>query len=902
MRIGRFNARIFMEGIEVPQFSRMTLSVSEGTSPLLQLTYPATKNIRVLLPSTVVQVFVRDEGEGEKWFLLFDGYLVSKQFFKSVEQEQVTLVFNAITSYFEKLRHAAYNVTDPMLGLSADIIMVNLGQQGDSPYTIPVRNPTTGEARQDYLSLERWSAYQNAGGLPAVITDMMWGISINTPYFKIVQDSFKIIERYKLYDSSKLFELAKDVQGFTGLQKDLVQSNSTQTYKQLLSRTAILGLSEFIELGIPSLSSDKKQIISSMMIQRNDYAIPPIFNVIYPDEYNSYQINFNFENEPTRVLNSSFTTELGSPLGFDSKANILPTFLSPVKELLLKPVKSDADGKVTYFLKFTEEEKYRGVNPRVVSSTPYEFAYASMSHSKKKEESAGVTFDNTGSLGSPSNTPYPLKTGDIPPPLEHLILTPEKLLEFAKEVKLDNEIGFVDRMLFITEMLYIKSRLESRGIGHISVPCFNPNWLIGFPGIVVTEMHGPILVNFSNYTVNINAEGSASTTLTISKPRFLNDTLAMDQDAPTWYESYLKKETIGKELYNTYSKYGTTRYKDKGCSIADVFKTTGSKTPIESAAIKLTKPEGYMTNESRKRSFVDNITYFNLLKVNTSGGFPTPAKTLYRSAKDLDAATIASAALKSTTPIEWLECPYVYERGQKVLEWLGKTDTKLLIGKKFAVPEAIALEEINKDEEEVFVSPLPIDSLEKVQASLRAPELLKYILFSNVSNLRNMRTTGAPGYVEVLKNVMLNGDRIGKCRRDLLSGKGRSNGAVQDVKLSPRIIELLLYLADNYKRGFWGIINLISSHNYWYDQAQGKVSPHGNGRAVDIVALDFSGMPNELETDELANFLKKHVLGKKFGCSQVIWDYRNRGKSFHHNADNTAAYSGMHIHITIREN
>lgn len=870
MKVGRFDLKIFVEGIEINTFNNFTLYINETTSPTLQIVFPTVKNARKLLPGTLIQLFIRDTADPEdsdKWFIFFEGSLEKKNFYKTDSSNSLTLIFNGISSIFEKTSHSRYDLGDEISGVASDVLLGNYGINSKAEATIPFRNPTGGTTSTNFLSLSEWNKWMDKGGFASFAEALFKGIPLNTPYFKIIDDSLRVIDRVKFYKNELMFKLAKQVNAFREMNEGIIKENSTQTYKVLLNRILGLGLAKILELGIPC-KDDEGKIRGSLVIPSNDFVVPPIFNVIYPDEFDNYQINLNSTAEPTRAMNSSLSTKFMAPLGVTGP-EMVPTFLAPTKQLLLDPVKSEKTGKISYYLKFTEEEKWRGVSPVELQSTPYQTAYATL---------------NQGTS------------------LDHLILDKDTLIAEAKKRGYEKHPEYFDRMLFITDWLYFQARLASRGIGQITVPYFNPNWLIGFPGVIVTDEHGPILVNFHSYTITVAADGKCESVITVDRPRFLDDYLPVDSDVPRWYEDYYSSDKIGKLLYNSFAKHALDKFPN-GTSIVDVTKTSGSRTPIKDAMELISKSDR-IPFEDRKRNFIAHHEYFKFLEtpVDPNTGFPNPKFTLYREASKLDALRIAKdAEAGNGARLDYLKCPYVLERGKKVVEWL-ELGIELLKDPTIVPPPAeLSKEDADKMEARSMnidetrketgwkgklksVTTIAPDALREEVCNLYQDNVIDYESVKYRVNIgRELGPTqiNVDGYKDHAKDNLY----------DLYDGKAVAQGGKGWTLLSTNIYNMLKALHTQFDHKV-RLVRIIRAHSA--TQVNGSLSPHACGRAIDIVGFNKDGLPSVDETNFIYKWLMQHAA--EFKIRRILWFPNGEDKDH-----SPGGQYGMHMHVNVTE-
>ena len=714
MRIGYLDSKIFLEGIDITNYvTKYQMYFGKGGSPMVQLGLSVKGQTNKLLPGTILQIFTNDPGDAldrTNWYLFFEGALVAKNFLQSDSSIEVSLRFSATSKILDDTKYTRggndpgnANELDAYIG---NVLLVNVGTKNTTaPNKLPAADgnialdynvatdifKTPGIFSAGILAAEAWKVWRQAGkGYADFMVAFIDGMGINNPYFKIITESMRFQYQILVYANEQLYDTFITIGAFDDMNKDMSNAAILQTYRSLLNQFLSFDMCTYLEFGIPTLIGNTPK--QGVIIPSLDFTVPPVFNVIYPDEFENYNLSVEYSNEPTRAKLNSPPASFLSGIFDGISQNVIPTFLSPSDQLELDPIADTKDGKnISYYLKFTEEEKYRGVNAVEVNANGFEYGWTKM---------GTPMTDSIATIYDPANS-----------------------ADIIKDIS-----GFLPKyqayMRWLSDYNYYKTRLAARGFGTITTGYYNPNWLIGFPGIIDTLEYGPIMVNFDSVTITGDASGTCTSTLSVSSPRFTrdqdrNEVVKMDLPSPDWYDPIFRKDNIGKQFYQQFAKNkqpaSIIDATGTHVSLTKVTTTQGSSTApvtvagekksveatrlspikakndfessIENAAIAI--HNNYLDGHgismfNRKRNFIDSESYFKNLNVLTENGFPSTRITQYRTIKDIDALKIATEAAKEKKlqDFTYLRCPYVKERAQAVLSWLGKNDKLIDYDKK----------------------------------------------------------------------------------------------------------------------------------------------------------------------------------------------------------------------------
>lgn len=726
MILDKSNVKIFLEGIDISdKAGSFTLNISQSSPPHLQLTIAGSKNINKIVASTLIHVFIKSLNLKDEWYLLFEGELYHRNIRRTDSSDNVTLQFRSTSSLYINTYHTNYGYAQYVDGITNDVLYGNVGLQGNNTGEIKTNSP--GQTINNWLFITEWNKWiqkSEADGVTNAteqfLKESYTTIERNSPFVKIINDSLRIKERIAIFKNDKMFDSVKKLEVFKDLNATITSTNILESYENMFNRILTTLLMKKIYLGIPCKVNGK--ITDSLIVPTTEACAPSTFNILYPDEFSNYTFNIDFTNDPTRALHKTYGAEFVGALGFNN-VNIFPRVLSPSSELLLETSSS--------FLKFTEEEKYRGIRPISITSAPLlHSAYIWLAKDKKIDDA---------NLFNDSIKAFP----DLS----------------------DNEKLYLNTLILVGDYTFYTKKLDARGVGDISLPYLNTSWLVGFPGVIITPDHGSVIVNFSSLRISYNNNnGSISTAISISQPRFEND--LMDIPTPSWFEDIFTNSNIGKDFYSQFN-----------LNKLDSSILSYTKKDTNEEAVKVL--ENHKIKEKyRERALITNKEYFSFLNVKTNDGFPSLAVTEYRESSTINALQIASSTDEVSTPLNYLQCPFIYERAIKVAEWLGINKSKI---KKYTVgPPAVDVVSLERsfnvdfNTVSLYVSATLIEKLKVYEAYIKkasttynvSENLIKGVLLAENQSFDTKSTTlgayvglmqiGVPAAKDAGFNVTLN--------------------------------------------------------------------------------------------------------------------------------------------------
>lgn len=533
-----------------------------------------------------------------------------------------------------------------------------------------ITNPSN--IAQEYVTGDLWQNLKEKGkGYADLIKMLLESMTINSPYFKIIEESMRYLDQFVIYGHDSIKDILDDISAFkASYLQSMSDPASLISYRSLLGMYLKYNFLKHVEVGLPLYDVEGRRPVQSLIIPDMDYTAPPVCNVIYPDEFNSYTLRENYDSEITRARITGPSIDIGSPF-FENSGSTIPVFLSPSNQLTFGPISSygmkDSDRKIQTYLKFTKEEMYRGVNAHTSAGDVFEFAWIKTDTPTVKQAKLFYSDDT--------------------------LLDPDEITDLINK-------DYQAMYRYVCDHTYLMKRLKARGAGQITVNHFNPSWIMGVPGLIITEESGPILAMFDSVTLAGSANGSCRSTISFSNPRYRNDLIPMDYSVPEWYHSDFRKGNIGSTFYK---KFGTT-------SIVDAMKTmqvSGDNSPmkgkmkfdtsIEKAA-ELISDNFFKHGKkltSTDRAFVEKDAYIEYIYRGRK-----EFEWYYREGYKVNAFNIAARAAlaKEGSPANfgYLQCPFVLERGKAVKEWLGLLNELQI----FPIPEGTGDERMTAEEKE----------------------------------------------------------------------------------------------------------------------------------------------------------------------------------------------------------
>lgn len=718
MKLGKLKASFLLEGYNITSYvTKYSVIFNSASVSTAKVHIAKPTGAFQILPGTLLHIFVKDEGhpvDYNKNFLVFEGSISSKEYSKSSGKSELIAIFKSTSKILDDSRFTKGAGTDSgLLDLfNTDVLYVNLGMgNAGETETVSVVSEKEEELKAKKEELE---ALESTKGSPAdikalkdeinllsknlgmlrtnnttrlifvnpannpqsLISGTLWdemvkegkgysdvlrllleGMTINVPYFRVIDESLRFTDQFAIYSNEELKPIFDKLNGFEML--SLSNPPALSSYRNILEEYCKYNMLKVVEMGLPGYHNGA--ITKHLIVPDLNFTAPPLFNVIYPSEYDDFQITHSFTVEPTRA--SYLTQPVTLTGGNDNGVKVIPTFISPSTSLEIISKKQE-DKKIGYLLSFTEEEKYRGINVLEMQGNAFEQAWSSL----EKNDDIKSAYE-----------PKDLGEGEIA----------------SKEVQA--------MYRFISDYSFYKARLAARPGGYIAVDTFNPYWIAGFPGLIISPHYGPILVNFNTITLEGDASGFCRSSVHVTNPRFINELgeyVSMDTAPPIWYNKSFTKGNIGKNFYSKFHHKGSPSSILDWAGVQAADKVVGEKS-IETAAKKIydqwQKGEE-IPRDRRERRLVTSDEYFKYLRVTErdADGFPSD-KTWYRTANKIDPFGVAYYASKGKNHpgLSRLRRPFVRERGAAVAIWLDVKERTAVPGDVYP-PETISPEESKK--------------------------------------------------------------------------------------------------------------------------------------------------------------------------------------------------------------
>jgi len=524
--------KLFLEGVQVP-FNTITISEAEGNFPTAAISFPAASGALRILPSTIVQIFgpKKDVDSVEQEVLLFEGETSGIEYTKSADTKTASLICNSLLSTVFKatIRPSDSLVTSKLarqMGGDVDSTKILAKISNNSQIAGPLTNEFVNiwQAESKGIIDDKLS---NVILFTKKFLDFNFTDLMSIPYviagdfLPLPQFFFRYFEKFDPYFGvqSLSYHLTKSIFAFPNtakvtpfLNKVLLANIKTMfslSTNHDLSLTDCL--SRFMEIVAYSMISPAAYTSTNMFwgkssndlgyqVPIRSYFLPDLansppakFNVIFPNQIYSFNYARDMVSEKTRMVG-----EVGLP--FDTPGVQLP--IGAMRTHVVPEVKWTKNDTSKLHGGLTIEESYRGINPgyQVMDGTLSAALYSGKDS----------LFKQWQRLSLEERTINPLGTRDW-----------ESKETSANAIsKVNFTTGFEDSFEQMVAKTYFEGKYGQR---NFSVQCkWNPNRVVGVPGLVL-DIDGPSVFGvISSITTNISAEGAAISSVTFRSPRFIN--------------------------------------------------------------------------------------------------------------------------------------------------------------------------------------------------------------------------------------------------------------------------------------------------------------------------------------------------------------------------------------------
>ena len=550
MNVKNQKFKLYLEGIEVP-FISMAIQETIGRPVTANITFPAVQELMYLLPKTMAHVFGYLDNS---YKLIFEGSLESQAIQKTAGTKNVSLGFSSITEEFERTFLQASDVNFKNLNEGYFLILNSnkvwygrSGTGGESEWDFNDPPEQDGSLSDSTSSKHSW--YFSNSSLINNITTVLKANLVNkgnllktfyddpesflkviesyNPYFKLTAESLNFFNRIYVSENSKALGILQNQETRDYVTKSVERMLPTTPVSHALS--VVLGLVHYdkIDVGAPTWDPSEEKLYQVVFKPNTDYFLPISCNIFYPNQIGEINYQRSMKNESTRIMFEADPVILAARPASDVAVNIYH-YTAPMLDLI-----RDDDNKPV--MKWTYEERYRGVNPKTsrISQILPETDPNDVTSSGNKN----IQFSDPNFVGS-------------------------EAAEFEVQGGRDFKQAVVTKKFF-------DERYRQR---HLIISTdYNPYRLVGFPGLILEENLPSIYGTVGAITTHISSNGQARQSIVIQSPKFVEDSTnnALDEvnrensvtgvfdsipNFPDFYDiNYYGVSKIGKGFYKNLS-------------------------------------------------------------------------------------------------------------------------------------------------------------------------------------------------------------------------------------------------------------------------------------------------------------------------------------------------------------
>jgi hypothetical protein len=373
---------VFLEGRSVP-FIGVQCSFEVGRPSTANIELPPLPEIADILPRTHVTVFVRDvsyPGASKPWVLMFDGEVFGYGFSKGALNRSFSISCMDISNYWDSAKQYYLN---PIVSAQGGEAIANITQliKENANQDIPTKVITT--TIRSHISKSMVAALKTGKSIVSAILSLSTEIKKANSFFNYMTAKHRLDDRVVSYDSgnlSALYTFSDQEQWFDDIMGH--GDSSVITFRQTLDMLLGIVFHESVSIALPSkvkypgikngIGAHGAYTVGSVLFKPESYMLPPPkCNVVYPDQYNSFNFNRIFFHEITRL---QFRVGLPAYLQANKISTaFLPRYYSPTRYSaymgqFLPKDKPDLSDPVSFAAKASKLE---------VSATYQEFHYSS---------------------------------------------------------------------------------------------------------------------------------------------------------------------------------------------------------------------------------------------------------------------------------------------------------------------------------------------------------------------------------------------------------------------------------------------------------------------------------------------------------------------------------------------
>ena len=308
------NAQLFIEGRHVP-FTSATTNYQAGQPCTMTINMVPIKEIKEVLPRTMVHLFVRDQsykGTYKPWVLLFEGEIYGYGGRKTGNGRSITLMCMGLSNYWDNAKQFYVNLKTTSGNQLSTFHAAKTIKEFKRDQMGEIRNYISPEA---YITRTINNALKDNKDFLEAIVEFLGTLKEINPFFRYNDARYRIFDRV-LFSSSGAIKELFDFENKNNLVDSFVSrgSGGIVTVRELINKLMGLIFHDFVSVPAPSLvdkpsfkqskegiGTDRVQTIGSFVFKPNTYVLPPPkCNVLFPDMYDSMSFNRNFFHEVTR--------------------------------------------------------------------------------------------------------------------------------------------------------------------------------------------------------------------------------------------------------------------------------------------------------------------------------------------------------------------------------------------------------------------------------------------------------------------------------------------------------------------------------------------------------------------------------------------------------------------------
>jgi hypothetical protein len=629
--VKKLDIEVRLEGVLV-EFCKVSIStrVNQPSSAVIDLV-PVSKT-RHIRPRTGVQVFYFDDAvestapDDTKWKLLFDGEVTGRGFIKESGQRMFRLYCSDISNYFRSVMLAYYS------GFDIDSIVgrenLFLGITGGK---FTVNSPVLSLEQEILANFKAGAALSNpnelnlADGLRYLIQES----AFRNVFFLLAYSRWNIGDRIvslpdeaigSLLNDKLLSQLFGDISGkltADGTFMTMLQYVMSAVYYQYVS---VPTASRIVQEGRP--------VVNSFILKPHTMmSVPPMCNVLYPDQYTKAEFNRNFLAEPTRLRMATDHLGFGEKVNWNS-VSVGGAFLTDDEGVLRTELEEvyrfSKEGTYSPLVLLSKEEQAKGIVPAWTNmKSP---AYSDVGKIVRDSVETGSSIENTdGSESVDANKPVGSRAVDKVFDINKFRQSdaPDQVDEYIKQV------AFYE---------YKVERHRAR-VATVDAP-FNPNIVPGFPCLVLDSVV-PFIGEVQGITYEITSDGYNMMSLNLG---FCREALAGEETMkffPPWINHRYRPENCGSlgKAFVTRDSEGNQRstiadgayqtlfgmnsiisqVRKSGESTDDITTQEAVRRLIKEYATASVTNLPDVLNRTRRGNIVNRGQYYSILKAESAG-------------------------------------------------------------------------------------------------------------------------------------------------------------------------------------------------------------------------------------------------------------------------------------------